>query len=166
MMKIDHVERSLDIDQDPERHPSTTKRSPEIIQNRHRLPHKTSIKSGTRMIIRKAMINLIHDLFILEIVKVLVEINPIIIQMWSGAAAKNANAITEKVEPKIDHGTEIVRNMIGTVLREVTIKLPNIETAQEIENGKFLVGNIIEFVTISELSFFFYFRTIEINEQI
>lgn len=118
------------------------------------------------MIIRKAMINLIHDLYILEIVKVLVEINPIIIRMWSGAAAKNVNGITEKVEPKIVHEIETVRSMIGTVLREVAIKLPNIETGLEIENGKFLVGNTIEFVTISELSFFFYFRTIEINEQI
>lgn len=129
MTKIALVERNHDIGRDPEPHPSTAKRSPEITQNRHRLRHKISIKSGTLMIIRK------------ETEKVLPEINPIIIQMEIVAVAKTESGIIEKVEPKIDQEIEIVRSMIDTVRREAAIKPQNIETVQEIENGKFLVGN-------------------------
>lgn len=141
MMKIVRVERSRDIGRDPERHPSTAKRSPEITQNRHRPHHKISIKSGTLMIIRNAMINLIPDFYITEIEKVLLEINPITIRMGNVAAAKNENAIIEKVEPKIGHEIEIARNMIGTVRQEAATKQLNIGTVREIENGKFIVGN-------------------------
>lgn len=76
-----------------------------------------------------------------ETEKVLLETNPIIIRMEIVAVAKTESGITEKVEPKIDQEIEIVRSMIDTVLREAAIKPQNIETVQEIENGKFFVGN-------------------------